>query len=182
MLKVTETSVERKRRQRREAQQRRRDRWRAAGLCQTCGNGEGPKCESCLQKVRDRAAERVAERREAGVCYRCTAPLEAINSTEVKYPQCTECFMKATADKHLGSRHRWSELLLIFKAQKGRCAYTKEKLVLGGNASLDHKLPKTRGGSDTVGNLQWVTWTVNDCKRNLTHEEFVALCKKVAQC
>lgn len=88
--------------------------------------------------------------------------------------------MKSTSDKHLGGRHRWRELLAVFVKQKGKCAYTGELLILGDNASLDHKMPKSRGGEDVSSNLQWVTWNVNDCKRALTHDEFVALCRKVA--
>lgn len=177
----TELAADRKKRQRREAQQRRRDKWRAAGLCLNCGSGPGPTCEGCLKKMRAAAERRVADRRQKGQCYRCRAKLDPkLTCMTVKYPQCEVCFMKSMADQHLGSRHRWTELMELFKRQRGRCAYTREKLVLGDTASLDHIVPKARGGGDEIGNLQWVTWTVNNCKRDLTHEEFVTLCKKVA--
>lgn len=179
---MTQTA-EKKRQQQNAAQARRRARRRDAGLCQTCGKGPGPSCDYCLDRHRKRTAVRVVERKAAGLCYRCAAPLNlAVNSTSIKYPQCTTCFMKATADHHLGGRHRWAELLQIFEKQEGCCAYTGELLILGDNASLDHKIPRSRGGADEVDNLQWVTWTINDCKRNLTHDEFVALCRRVAGC
>ena len=68
----------------------------------------------------------------------------------------------------------------LFEEQGGRCAYTGEPLVPGVTASLDHKLPMSRGGLHERDNLQWVTTRINSMKADLTHEEFVALCATVA--
>lgn len=38
--------------------------------------------------------------------------------------------------------------------------------------SLDHILPKKRGGSDSLDNLQFLTWFENKCKGNLTMNEW----------
>ena len=45
--------------------------------------------------------------------------------------------------------------------------------------SLDHKIPTSRGGFDTVSNLHWTTKQVNTVKSNLMHDEFINLCKVV---
>jgi 5-methylcytosine-specific restriction endonuclease McrA len=46
-------------------------------------------------------------------------------------------------------------------------------------ATVDHKIPVTRGGGNTIGNLQIVTVDINRMKGNLTTEEFVSLCARV---
>lgn len=72
------------------------------------------------------------------------------------------------------------DLAKLWKQQRGFCALTGERLTRE-NAQVDHILPKTRGGTDAIENLRWVTQTVNYCKRNLTDAEFYALCENVMQ-
>jgi 5-methylcytosine-specific restriction endonuclease McrA len=69
------------------------------------------------------------------------------------------------------------ELAGLWKSQRGRCALTGRRL--DRSAELDHILPKTRGGTDQIGNLQWVCREVNFAKRNLTDAEFTVLCADV---
>ena len=65
----------------------------------------------------------------------------------------------------------------ILLQQEMRCAYTGKELVPGQNASVDHIVPRSRGGSNDLSNLQWVDTTVNIMKHNLLHEEFVEIVK-----
>lgn len=81
---------------------------------------------------------------------------------------------------HFLTRTKADVLKALWEKQKGRCAYTGEKLVPGVNASLDHIEPTSVGGSLEPGNLQWVTKTVNRVKTSLGHREFIRLCKKIA--
>lgn len=46
-------------------------------------------------------------------------------------------------------------------------------------ASLDHDVPSSRGGTDTIGNAQIVLTVVNQAKGTMTSEEFIQLCKDV---
>ena len=71
------------------------------------------------------------------------------------------------------------ELARIWKQQRGRCALTGRKL--DRSAELDHKLPKARGGTNELSNLQWVTHAANRVKRDLTDAEFLALCQDCAR-
>lgn len=81
------------------------------------------------------------------------------------------------------------DLKALWDAQGGRCALTGEVLEArcgenglaadGAVAQLDHIQPVTRGGSHELSNLRWVTTRVNLAKRNLTDEEFLALCQAV---
>lgn len=69
------------------------------------------------------------------------------------------------------------ELARLWRSQRGLCALTGRRL--GREAELDHILPKARGGKDDIGNLRWVCSEVNMAKRDLTDDEFNALCGDV---
>ena len=59
------------------------------------------------------------------------------------------------------------------------CPYTNKKLTLGDGTSIDHKVPKSRGGSLEISNLHWVCTEVNFMKRDMLHEEFLAAVKLI---
>jgi len=94
---------------------------------------------------------------------------------------CEMHILMTAARRWLGDSKKWHELEALFREQGGICAYSGERLTIGLNASLDHKTPRSRGGGDTIGNVQWVTWTVNRAKTDMTHDEFIALCAVVAE-
>jgi 5-methylcytosine-specific restriction endonuclease McrA len=85
------------------------------------------------------------------------------------------------AKHNTGTKKDGAMLRDLFEAQQRTCAYTGEVLIPGINASLDHKIPTSRGGTNDRENLQWVTARVNSMKSDLTHEEFVALCRHIGQ-
>lgn len=69
----------------------------------------------------------------------------------------------------------------LWDVQRGLCALTGEAMVQGQNATIDHIVPCSRGGSSDKTNLQWVTRRANQAKNDLTTEEFVELCRAVVQ-
>lgn len=71
------------------------------------------------------------------------------------------------------------DLASIWRKQRGLCALTGRSM--DRTAELDHKLPKARGGTDELDNLQWVTREANRAKRDLTDSEFLALCQDCAR-
>lgn len=71
------------------------------------------------------------------------------------------------------------DLARIWKEQRGICALTGRRLDRA--AELDHKLPKCRGGGNELSNLQWVTHEANFAKRDMTVDEFRALCEDCAR-
>lgn len=74
------------------------------------------------------------------------------------------------------------ELRKMLDEQEFRCAYTGEELREDeDNARVDHKIPVARGGKSTKENLHWVTAKVNAAKGQMTHEEFVDMCRKVVE-
>lgn len=70
------------------------------------------------------------------------------------------------------------ELASLWKKQRGRCALSGQRM--GRDAETDHRLPRARGGKDSIENLQWVTRVANRAKRDLTDEEFLLLCQQCA--
>lgn len=111
----------------------------------------------------------------AGRCAQCGAPRDAGSDM-----YCRMHILKLAAYRWLDNVTLWRELDDLLKKQGERCAYTGEPLLLGQNASLDHKIPRSRGGANVIDNVQWLSWTANRCKTDLTHDEFVALCATVA--
>lgn len=71
-------------------------------------------------------------------------------------------------------------LFQLVKQQGYRCALSN--LVLKPeNAALDHIVPISRGGWHSLANLQWVDARINRMKGQMHQEEFIALCRSVAQ-
>lgn len=50
-----------------------------------------------------------------------------------------------------------------------------------GSYELDHIIPKSRGGGNTIENMGLTCTIANRCKSSLTDQEFITLCKEVAK-
>jgi hypothetical protein len=152
----------------------------AAGLCIECGKPRqdaNVRCGACREAQSVYRKGRLAWAKENRRCTRCSKPLEegAIEQT------CLDCWFSRIAVIALGSRTRGKELKQLFEKQGGRCFYTDEILIPGGNASIDHQIPPCRGGDHSSENMRWVTNDINRIKGKMAHEEFVAMCQHIAQ-
>jgi hypothetical protein len=146
----------------------------AAKACVYCGR---PKdlvkrlaCSVCLLV---RAEKRLA-RASSGFCLECAAPAEAG----------TVClhhwFARIGQHYSLTTKNGGVEMLKrLWIEQKGLCALTGEALVPGSTASLDHIVPRKKGGTSVKDNLQWVLLAVNVMKGLRSQDEFLSFCKKV---
>lgn len=65
----------------------------------------------------------------------------------------------------------------LWHKQRGRCALTGKRL--DRTAELDHIIPVSKGGKNEPSNLQWLAPEINQCKNDLTDQEFIAICKAV---
>lgn len=157
-----------------------RAKWKARADGITCTrcfaikDGSHRSCSSCRLKMRAESNSRRGDFASKGQCVQCGRDKNGPGL------YCDRCIIRAASRRYLGSSRRWKELLDLFSKQNGKCAYTREALVLGGNASIDHKLPRSRGGKNLIENLQWTTWIVNRVKTDMTHQEFIELCGKVS--
>lgn len=128
------------------------------------------RCHVCLERLRRKYHERIAN----GQCEVCGEP--AI----------TRIFCREHWFKNIGRSHSLTKrngglgmIAQLWEEQQGRCAVTGDILTPGVDASLDHIIPVSRGGPSTKTNLRWVLLEINHCKWDLTHEEFVQVCRKV---
>lgn len=113
-----------------------------------------------------------ARRRAAGTCSRC-------DEKPTVHSLCLLHWFKNVASTHIGSSACWRGLKDLFDLQEGRCAYTGELLIPGVNASLDHIVPSTRGGTSDPDNIQWVAYRINRMKTDMTEEEFLSACRSI---
>jgi len=67
---------------------------------------------------------------------------------------------------------------MLLEKQQWRCALTG-RLLTPECASLDHDIPLSRGGENTIENAQVVHHDANQAKRALSRVEFIALCREV---
>ncbi|TWU08618.1 HNH endonuclease [Symmachiella macrocystis] len=69
-------------------------------------------------------------------------------------------------------------IMELIERQRFRCALSGRELTPE-NASLDHIVPLSRGGTHEISNLWVVDQQVNAAKSTLTVEEFVAMCREI---
>lgn len=69
-------------------------------------------------------------------------------------------------------------LLELIKQQDHRCALSGVALTPQ-DATLDHKIPISKGGTHDRSNVHWVHKDVNAAKGTMTKEEFLAMCQRV---
>jgi DNA-binding CsgD family transcriptional regulator len=77
---------------------------------------------------------------------------------------------RVTKDKASGR-----ELLKLIQEQDYKCALSGVDLTPS-TANLDHKIPRKNGGSDSIVNLQWLSYEVNRMKGSMDQDEFIRLC------
>lgn len=73
-----------------------------------------------------------------------------------------------------GGKHTGAEILALFELQSGVCPYCKAKLYKNGNNKyhIDHIMPLSKGGSNSIENLQLLCPTCNLSKHDKLPEEF----------
>ncbi len=121
-----------------------------------------------------------ARRKSAGICISCTDLAQAGTRCLLHW-----CESIGKNYGHTIANGGAQALLEMWHAQRGLCRLTGEPMLPGSTArfgaSVDHIVPQSRGGDHSLRNLQWVTRSVNAAKNDLTSEEFIALCKVIAE-
>jgi hypothetical protein len=125
-----------------------------------------------LARQKKRAVRPAARAPRSAICAKCSKP-----SAVGRF-----CRPHWFSNAALNTTGKWADgprLEALLLQQGNRCAYSGLLLVLGENASLDHKDPLSRGGTPLVENIQWVDYQVNRMKNDMTHDEFIAMCRLV---
>jgi 5-methylcytosine-specific restriction endonuclease McrA len=148
-------------------------KWRNAGLCIECGKTPRTDKKTCQACADDKRALYVKHRIN-GQCVECKLP--AIYSG-----YCEDHWFRMMSHNALKEGRFSGAIRQLWNKQQGRCAYMGAPLIPGETASLDHIIPRSRGGSDTIENLEWVSLEVNLAKRNKTREEYLAQCRQVIE-
>lgn len=140
-------------------------------------NGLGSKCKECfsLEPISPKKKVLYLERKNNNLCVKCGK--QALETNVF----CRNCWFADRASYRLGSAIRVNDLINLWDNQNGKCFYTDQDLIPGKNASIDHQTPSSKGGSDDIDNLRWVTNEVNMIKSSLSHEEFILFCKNIAE-
>jgi len=68
----------------------------------------------------------------------------------------------------------WKKAEELLEQQNYTCPYSGRKLIIGVNASLDHKNPRSKFPKlrSEWSNVEWVDLYINNIKQTLTKEEF----------
>ena len=75
--------------------------------------------------------------------------------------------------------NEYKNLKKLFEQQSGLCKYSGRTLILQENCELDHIMPKAKGGSDSLNNLQWLHRSINKMKYDFTESEFGELIQDI---
>jgi 5-methylcytosine-specific restriction endonuclease McrA len=149
-------------------------RQRENGLCATC-TSESPNsriCENCkkvkLESTRRKKITRISE----GKCLHCN------NLVFGNKRLCLTHFLKSTSSGRLGKYQYWEDLLIKYNEQNGLCFLTNDVLTPD-NMELDHIVPISKGGTNDLSNVRWVTKDANRLKQDKSDADLIILCEKI---
>jgi hypothetical protein len=167
---------------------RRYEKRKSEGRCVACGKPRSIhettiKCSDCRRRHKEASLKYIYRHKGKDCCQRCGSAHLITQPEGAKWRFCEECFLKKLSRTHLGTEKEWKFLKELFESQNGCCYYTGERLTLGINASIDHKLPQKRfpAVKHSPDNVCWSTLEVNLMKRDLTDTEFINLCAQVTR-
>ena len=156
----------------RKASSRAKAKRKSDGVCISCPNPTRPgkdNCQACADKASAKYKQIVQSRKSSGVCTLCGTVPPIPNSQQHR---CTTCYLKHIAKSRKMPVASVPAIASLFNLQNGRCAYTNRSITIGIDAELDHIVPRSKGGPNTVENYQWLWAPVNRMKNNLSESEF----------
>jgi hypothetical protein len=169
-------------------------------------SSEHEQCVTKINKFTNEKNQIRQERKEQGLCSECGYPHNSNEHKEKcliprknlrlfnisngfcgKHPKnklipnlrrCEECFFRKVARRATGNEKDWKLLRGLLHQQNFKCAYSGKLLTIGDNASIDHKIPKSRNGASSLENVHWIDITINKKYKNwMSHDNFLDLCR-----
>lgn len=146
--------------------------------CRRCGadrgaDGTATHCRACRDGARARSLTHRRRLIAAGLCVQCG------KAGVVACQQCRRCWIRQKACIHLKASSLGDLLEEIWRDQGGADALTGEPLAYEDSPSIDHVVPRSKGGTNDRANLRWVSHRINTAKGTMSDAEFVAMCRKV---
>jgi 5-methylcytosine-specific restriction endonuclease McrA len=144
------------------------------GLCATCTNESinSRICEKCRKVKLESTRKKKIKRIEEGKCLNCNSLVFGNKKL------CLIHFLKSTSSGRLGKYEHWKDLLTKYNEQNGLCFLTNDNLTPD-NMELDHIIPTSKGGTNELSNVRWVTKDSNRLKQDKTDYELIVLCEKI---
>lgn len=124
-------------------------------------------CRQCLDKHQNYRNIQHKRWKEQKLCTKCGKCLSVNNSVH-----CENCWYKHMSKKHLKTNSFSNDLKKMMQKQNYLCYYSKRPLLIGINASLDHIIPISKGGTNSIDNFVICDRNVNWAKNNMTLDEF----------
>lgn len=147
-----------------------------------CGDGQKEKTRNRVEKYRSAPLMRKIENFKARRALKSKTEkfqcrVLSHDTRKIKTKGANRCSMK-----NIEMSFRSKDVIEKF-GQSPKCALSGRDIDWEDSYSytLDHIIPATRGGDNSINNLQLLHPQVNLAKSNLTDEEFIALCKEVLE-
>ena len=161
-----------------------RQRRMQAGLCHVCGKKidnsvNKYRCNECRLKMHHYIKKKREKRRVNNQCMYCTE--KSIMPENRRETLCEKHYFTKTSKEYFGNIKYWEELQNKFHKQKEICPFTKRKLILGENASIDHIKPKKKYPHliSDLDNMVWVDSKFNNMKGSMGLSQFIQFIKKI---
>lgn len=151
-------------------------------VCYYCGNNQVEKCRNRQRKRRTKQHPFFKKIENF-----CSNVKQGIKTNQLhKYKKLIqlkiECFSRIGDKRQMYQKPIFTVDNVINKfGETPKCALTGEVIDIyePRTYAFDHKIPVSRGGNNTIDNLQILTKKANQAKHSLTDDEFIELCKKV---
>lgn len=117
------------------------------------------------------------------VSYYCGVDQKAkVNSRNRSFKKKLRLIDKVTNFRGDNKSYGYKDVIKKF-GENTLCSLTGESinLILDDDYSLDHIIPISRGGDNSIDNMCILKRSVNQAKHNLLNEEFIELCKRVVE-
>lgn len=147
--------------------------------CYLCGKEKADDnfstCEECREKskiYRKNNADRIKLIKfESGSCKACSKP--AMKN------RCKSCWTQDILRKHKIAPSLWETFWNMLENQDFKCFYTGIEITPEVNASLDHVVPKVKGGTNDLDNLVWCDRKINSFKNDNDYTSLINICQLI---
>lgn len=162
-----------------ERKKRLREGWKSenSGKCHSCGRSSNSYC--CLvcressKKYKPKTKRIRKPKDRAGICSHCSKP--------AMKKRCKSCWTKDLLRKHGIDTNLWEVFWRKLEEQSFKCFYTGIKIIPEENASLDHVIPKVKGGTNDLDNLVWCDRKINSFKNDNDYESLIKICQLILE-